>query len=80
MTHWSPVPSPACSRGGRAREGARPNTCATGPGVDAAGYKGRNVVERCGGPRLKRMRRIGTRYEKLAANYAAMLTRGMAVL
>ena len=47
--------------------------------VDAGAYKGRNVVERCVG-RLKRMRRIGTRYEKLAANYAAMLTLGMSVL
>ena len=46
---------------------------------DAAAYKGRNVIERCVG-RLKRMRRIGTRYEKLAANYTAMLTLGMTVL
>jgi transposase len=42
-------------------------------------YRGRNVIERCVG-RLKEMRRIGTRYEKLAASYAAMLTLGMAVL
>lgn len=47
--------------------------------VDAVAYRGRNVIERCVG-RLKRMRRIGTRYEKLAANYAAMLTLGMTVL
>jgi transposase len=47
--------------------------------VDAVAYKGRNVVERCVG-RLKRMRRIGTRYDKLAANYSAMLALGMAVL
>lgn len=47
--------------------------------VDADAYKGRNVIERCVG-RLERMRRIGTRYDKLAANYAAMLTMGMAVL
>jgi transposase len=47
--------------------------------IDAAAYKGRNLVERCVG-RLKRMRRLGTRYEKRAANYAAMLTLGMAVL
>jgi transposase len=42
-------------------------------------YKGRNVVERCVG-RLKEMRRIGTRYEKLASSYLAMLTLGMAAL
>jgi transposase len=47
--------------------------------VDATAYKGRNVVERCVG-RLKRMRRIGTRYEKRADHYATMLTLGMAVL
>ena len=47
--------------------------------VDATAYKGRNVIERCVG-RLERMRRIGTRYEKLATNYAAMLTLGMAML
>ena len=47
--------------------------------VDAGAYKGRNVVERCVG-RLKEMRRIGTRYEKLASSYVAMLTLGMAVL
>ena len=46
---------------------------------NAAAYKGRNVIERCVG-RLKRMRRIGTRYEKLAASYTAMLTLGMTVL
>jgi transposase len=42
-------------------------------------YKGRNVIERCVG-KLKEMRRIGTRYEKLASSYLAMLTLGMAVL
>ena len=42
-------------------------------------YKGRNVIERCVG-RLKEMRRIGTRYDKLASSYLAMLTLGMAVL
>ena len=47
--------------------------------VSEAAYKGRNVVERRVG-RLKRMRRLGTRYEKLAANYATMLTLGMSVL
>ena len=49
------------------------------PPLDAAAYRGRNVVERCVG-RLKEMRRIGTRYEKLASSYLAMLTLGMAVL
>jgi len=42
-------------------------------------YRGRNVIERCVG-RLKEMRRIGTRYDKLASSYLAMLTLGMAVL
>jgi transposase len=37
------------------------------------------VIERCVG-RLKEMRRIGTRYEKLASSYLAMLTLGMTVL
>jgi len=35
-------------------------------------YKGRNVVERCVGW-LKHNRRLGTRYEKLAVHYLAML-------
>ena len=47
--------------------------------MNATAYRGRNVVERCVG-RLKEMRRIGTRYEKLASSYLAMLTLGMAVL
>ena len=46
---------------------------------DRTAYRGRNVVERCVG-RLKEMRRIGTRYAKLASSYLAMLTLGMAVL
>jgi transposase len=46
---------------------------------DRTAYRGRNVIERCVG-RLKEMRRIGTRYEKLASSYLAMLTLGMAVL
>ena len=49
------------------------------PPLNAAAYRGRNVVERCVG-RLKEMRRIGTRYEKLAGSYLAMLTLGMTVL
>jgi transposase len=36
-------------------------------------YRERNVRERLVG-RLKQFRRIATRYEKLAANYQAMLT------
>jgi transposase len=47
--------------------------------LNGRAYKGRNVIERCVG-RLKEMRRIGTRYEKLASSYLAMLTLGMAVL
>ena len=35
-------------------------------------YKRRNVVERCIGW-LKECRRIGTRFEKLAVNFVAML-------
>ena len=49
------------------------------PPLNAAAYRGRNVVERCVG-RLKEMRRIGTRYEKLASSYAGMLTLAMNVL
>jgi transposase len=49
------------------------------PAFNGPAYRGRNVVERCVG-RLKEMRRIGTRYEKLAGSYEAMLTLGMAVL
>jgi transposase len=49
------------------------------PPLNTQAYKGRNVIERCVG-KLKDMRRIGTRYEKLAGNYLAMLTLGMAVL
>jgi transposase len=40
---------------------------------DRAVYRRRNLVERCIN-RLKQNRRIATRYEKLAANYLAMLT------
>jgi transposase len=36
-------------------------------------YRGRNVVERCVA-RLKEFRRLATRYEKLALNFAAMVT------
>jgi transposase len=46
---------------------------------DRTAYRGRNVIERCVG-RLKEMRRIGTRYEKLASSYLAMLSLGMTVL
>ena len=41
--------------------------------LDRAAYRERNVGERLVG-RLKQFRRIATRYEKLAANYQAMLT------
>ena len=40
---------------------------------DRAAYRERNVVERLIN-RLKRWRRIATRYEKRAANYLAMVT------
>jgi transposase len=41
--------------------------------VDPAVYRERNRVERCIN-RLKQFRRVATRYEKLAANYLAMVT------
>jgi transposase len=41
--------------------------------MDRAAYRRRNVVERLIN-RLKQHRRVATRYEKLAANYLAMLT------
>lgn len=43
------------------------------PAFDRAAYRERNVIERLIN-RLKRWRRIATRYEKRAANYLAMLT------
>jgi len=43
------------------------------PAFDRAAYRERNVVERLIN-RLKRWRRVATRYEKRAANYLAMLT------
>jgi transposase len=43
------------------------------PTFDRAAYRERNVVERLIN-RLKQWRRIGSRYEKRAANYLAMLT------
>lgn len=41
--------------------------------VDQATYRERNRVERCIN-RLKQLRRVATRYEKLAVNYLAMVT------
>jgi transposase len=49
------------------------------PGFDREAYRRRNRVERLVN-RLKQFRRIATRYEKRAANYAAMLTIGMILL
>lgn len=46
---------------------------------DKAAYRERNKVERLIG-RLKRYRRIATRYEKRAANDLAMVTLGMTML
>jgi transposase len=39
---------------------------------DKARYRERNVIERCIN-RLKHWRRVATRYEKLAANYSAVI-------
>lgn len=49
------------------------------PAFDAGAYKRRNVVERCVG-RLKACRRIATRFEKLAVNFAAMVELAMIVI
>ena len=43
---------------------------------DKVAYRGRHVVEQCVGW-LKEFRRIGTRYEKLAVNFLAMLQLAM---
>lgn len=43
---------------------------------DDAAYKGRNIIERSIGW-LKEMRRIGTRYDKLAVNFKAMVELAM---
>lgn len=49
------------------------------PSFDKEIYRQRNKVERLIN-RLKQFRRIATRYEKRAANYAAMLTLAMILL
>lgn len=46
------------------------------PAFDAESYKRRNVIERLIGW-LKELRRIATRYEKLALHYLAMVKIGM---
>lgn len=46
------------------------------PNFDRERYKQRNVVERCIGW-LKENRRVGTRHEKLAVNYLAMVNLAM---
>jgi transposase len=56
----------------QAREPGRPD-------FDREAYRQRNRVERLIN-RLKQFRRIATRYEKRAVNYAAMLTIGMSLL
>jgi transposase len=43
---------------------------------DRIAYRGRNVIERCVG-RLKHCRHLATRYDKLAGNFAAMITLGI---
>ena len=43
------------------------------PGFDRAAYRGRNRIERLVG-RLKRWRRVATRYDKRASSYLAVLT------
>jgi transposase len=48
------------------------------PAFDAGAYKRRNVVERCVS-RLKECRRVATRFEKLAVNFAAMVSLAMIV-
>ena len=51
----------------KGRKGGRPF------GFEAEVYKQRNVVERCI-RRLKRFRRVATRYDKRASNYLAFVT------
>jgi transposase len=46
------------------------------PRFDKQAYRRRNVVERCMGW-LKENRRVGTRHEKLAVNYLAMVNLAM---
>lgn len=43
---------------------------------DRQAYRDRNIIERCIGW-IKELRRIATRYEKLAVNYLGMLKLGM---
>lgn len=52
------------------------NEHARGERFDHVAYRGRAVVEQCVGW-LKERRRIGTRYEKLAVSFLAMLHLGM---
>ena len=49
------------------------------PNFDRVAYRERNVIERLIN-RLKRWRRIDTRYEMRAANYLAMFTLAASVL
>lgn len=53
------------------RKDQRPN-----PRFDKAAYRRRNVIERCIGW-LKESRRVGTRFEKLAVNFLAMVKLAM---
>lgn len=72
---WLPTPeqAPTSACGRRAAKCGRPLT------FDKATYARRNAVERCNN-RLKQWRGLATRYEKLAANYRAMLVIASIVL
>jgi transposase len=48
-------------------------------GFDKAAYRQRNRVERSVN-RLKQLRRVATRYEKLAVNYLAWVTLGVTLI
>jgi transposase len=49
------------------------------PGFDREAYRQRNRVERSVN-RLKQLRRVATRYEKLAVNYLAWVTLGVTLI
>ena len=61
------IPEPSDQQGHRKRRGSRGGRPV---GLDAADYKGRNVIERryC---HIKQWRELATRYDKLAITYRA---------